>query len=60
MKMPIPRNYDSDVDYSEACEAYQAYLEGKPHPNQPRVVQLNLARKNPDCGMFEENDLTQE
>lgn len=46
--MPNPRNYDSDVDYYEAREAYQVYLDGKPHPAQPYVVRQRLYEQDPD------------
>lgn len=52
MRPPNPQNYDSDWDYREACEAYQAYLKGEPHPAQPRVVRQRLARQNPDSNQF--------
>lgn len=50
MRMPNPRNYESDVDYYEACDAYQAYLNGKLHPAQPYTVRQRLCEKYPDGG----------
>lgn len=52
MRMPNPRNYDSDWDYYEACEAYQAYLDGKPHNAQPIAVRQRLAQQDPDSNQF--------
>ncbi|MFK5074079.1 hypothetical protein ACI3PW_01285 [Glaesserella parasuis] len=52
MKMPDPNNYDSDWDYYEACEAYQAYLYGKPHSSQPIFVKQKLAQNDPDSNSF--------
>lgn len=53
MRSPNPRNYDSDWDYYEACEAYRAYLNGEPHPAQPMIVQQRLDARNPDSNHFE-------
>ncbi len=48
MKMPNPNHYESDWDYYEACEAYQAYLDGKPHDAQPIKTRRKLVRQDPD------------
>ena len=53
MKMPNPNHYESDWDYYEAMEAYQAYLDGKPHDAQPIVTQWKLARQDPDSDYFD-------
>lgn len=53
MRMPNPQHFDSDWDYYEAVEAYQAYLDGTPHPAQPLFVRQKLARRDPDSNQFE-------
>lgn len=52
MRPPNPKNFDSDWDYYEACEAYQAYLDGTPHPTQPIIVQQRLAQQDSDSNQF--------
>ncbi|MGX2968686.1 hypothetical protein [Ursidibacter sp. B-7004-1] len=52
MKLPDPNHYESKWDYEEACEAYQAYLDGTPHPAQPIFVRQRLDRNNPDSNNF--------
>lgn len=52
MNAPHPNNYDSDWDYYEAEEAYQAYLDGKPHHAQPIFTQHRLAQLDPDSNDF--------
>lgn len=52
MRMPNPRDFDSDVDYEEACEAYRAYLNGEIHPNHSIAVRVQLSQWNPDSNYF--------
>lgn len=52
MKMPFPHDFDSKDDYYEASEAYRAYLNGEPHPAQPKYVQQRLAQQDPDSNQF--------
>lgn len=52
MQIPNPRDFDNDVDYTEACEAYESYLKGKTHPAQPNAIRFQLAHANPDSNYF--------
>lgn len=52
MRQPSPHDYDSDLDYYEALEAYQAYLDGEPHSYQPIFVRQRLAQHDPDSNDF--------
>lgn len=52
MRPPNPNHYESDWDYYEAQEAYQAYLDGTDHPALPLFVRQQMAYHNPDSNQF--------
>lgn len=52
MRMPNPQDFDSDIDYEDACEAYRAYLNGKTHLAQPSAIRFQLAHTDPDSNYF--------
>lgn len=52
MRMPNSRDFESDVDYEEAREAYRAYLNGEAHPAQPSAIRFQLEQANPDSNHF--------